>query len=272
MADQVSARRFPFVAVPRAWLLHLTSDEMKVAIAIGAHADRDGQAYPSVRTLARETNLSPNTIRKCLAGLEGKGVLTMTARRRENGAHTSYLYEIDLTASHLSSGSQGEAGGGSCGELGVVHAVKQGDSGREAGGGSRREAAYEQDPSLEEDPLNEIQVKGSAQAVAANSLPAWDQYGMQFAELPWEGEGRRLDQGFVEHLTQRWSKGREVGDARAMATGFVRKSRRCETDFLRVRDAWELYQAYLVEQREKEQQVEQAKADDAERSKWLRRW
>ena len=272
MADQISARRFPFIAVPRAWLLYLTSDELKVAIALGAHADRDGQAYPSVRTLARETCLCANTIRKCLAGLETKGVLTMEARRRPNGAFTSYLYTVDLTGSDLRGGSSREPGGGSRDEGGVVHDVKQGGSCGEPGGGSCGEPAYELDPSSERDPLNEIQVKVEpTPAVSPVSLPTWDQYGMQYETLPWEDAHHNLDQGFIDWLVTLWSgKGKDKATVMSMTLLFLRKCRRSQSDYQKTADHWRMYQASRQEQQQKAQQDEAAELEAAELRKWMR--
>ncbi|MDL2253660.1 helix-turn-helix domain-containing protein, partial [Ruminococcaceae bacterium OttesenSCG-928-I18] len=57
-------------------------------------ANADGQCYPSVRTIARELDLSRSTIKRALSDLVSAGYLSKESRYRENGSHSSNLYTL----------------------------------------------------------------------------------------------------------------------------------------------------------------------------------
>ena len=55
-------------------------------------ADKDGKCWPAIKTIARELNLSPSTVKRALNDLCQAGLVTKETRWRENGGLTSNLY------------------------------------------------------------------------------------------------------------------------------------------------------------------------------------
>lgn len=56
--------------------------------------NKDGTCWPSIRTIAREQNLSRATVYRALDDLCRAGLLEKSERWRENGGRTSNLYKI----------------------------------------------------------------------------------------------------------------------------------------------------------------------------------
>lgn len=56
--------------------------------------NKDGICWPSIRTIARELELSRATVYRALDDLCKAGLLTREQRWRENGGRTSNLYKI----------------------------------------------------------------------------------------------------------------------------------------------------------------------------------
>ena len=65
-----------------------------VAHAIGHRLNPDGEAFPSLRTLAKDTGLGLATVKRSLNELEGEGVITRTRRKREHGGYGSTIYSF----------------------------------------------------------------------------------------------------------------------------------------------------------------------------------
>ena len=58
------------------------------------HADREGQCWPGIKTIAADLRLSRSTVKHALDELCREGLVTKTPRWRENGSYTSNLYQI----------------------------------------------------------------------------------------------------------------------------------------------------------------------------------
>ncbi|MGX8850580.1 helix-turn-helix domain-containing protein [Amedibacillus sp. YH-ame10] len=72
---------------------NLPASAINVYKAILRYADyTNWSCYPSVRTIARDTNLSERTVRRQLSILVESGYLLRIPRRRENNGHTSNMY------------------------------------------------------------------------------------------------------------------------------------------------------------------------------------
>ena len=56
--------------------------------------NKDGVCWPSIKTIAREMNLSRATVCRALNDLCKAGLLAKDERWRENGGRTSNLYKI----------------------------------------------------------------------------------------------------------------------------------------------------------------------------------
>ncbi len=57
-------------------------------------ADREGKCYPSIRTIARELNLSRRTVERAISDLERAEFLKKEQRWRENGGRSSLLFTV----------------------------------------------------------------------------------------------------------------------------------------------------------------------------------
>ena len=105
-----------------------------VYAALSRYANREGQAWPSIQTLAAQLAIAPNTVRRTLATLEQHSLLSVTRRRTERDLNLSSIYTL-VNPNTNSSTSPGEVlpqmkEGTSPGEGGVLHQVKEGTSPR----------------------------------------------------------------------------------------------------------------------------------------------
>lgn len=64
------------------------------AIALANQAKDNGACFPSIRTIARRTGYSPNTVRKHLKTLQDAGLIGVTPRYRKDGTRTSNKYHM----------------------------------------------------------------------------------------------------------------------------------------------------------------------------------
>ena len=55
-------------------------------------ANRDGQCWPAMKSIARDTSLSVSTVKRAIADLVGYGLLTKESRYRGNGSFSSNRY------------------------------------------------------------------------------------------------------------------------------------------------------------------------------------
>jgi DNA-binding Lrp family transcriptional regulator len=78
--------------------LDLSIYEKMVYIVLCSHAKKDGPAFPSVRTIAKEASCSRTKVFEALKTLEEQGIITRDHRIFEGRGQTSNLYEInDIT-------------------------------------------------------------------------------------------------------------------------------------------------------------------------------
>ncbi len=59
-------------------------------------ANKKGECFPSVRTVAEDLHISKRTVFRAISDLEHAGLLTRTARRRVHGGRSSSLYKIKI--------------------------------------------------------------------------------------------------------------------------------------------------------------------------------
>jgi predicted transcriptional regulator len=74
--------------------LDLTIYEKMVFIVLCSHAKKDGPAFPSVKTIAKEASCSRTKVFEALNALEERGIITRENRIFEKRGQTSNLYEI----------------------------------------------------------------------------------------------------------------------------------------------------------------------------------
>lgn len=58
-------------------------------------ADKNGECWPSVKTIAGDIKLSPATVRRAIKDLKNAKLITTKQRYRNNSAKSSLLYKID---------------------------------------------------------------------------------------------------------------------------------------------------------------------------------
>ena len=57
-------------------------------------ADREGQCWPAVPTIANALRISEKTVRRAIKDLEAKGLLTTEQRYRRSGAKSSLMFQL----------------------------------------------------------------------------------------------------------------------------------------------------------------------------------
>lgn len=58
-------------------------------------ANKNGECWPSVKTIAGDIKLSPATVRRAIKDLKNAKLITTKQRYRNNSAKSSLLYKID---------------------------------------------------------------------------------------------------------------------------------------------------------------------------------
>ncbi|GIG54541.1 helix-turn-helix domain-containing protein [Demequina activiva] len=77
------------------WESDLDHHELVVYIALLTHRSDAGEAWPSRTTLARESKVSLDSVKRTLRKLEARGLIEIT--RRKNGKqNASNLYRVDI--------------------------------------------------------------------------------------------------------------------------------------------------------------------------------
>jgi DNA-binding transcriptional ArsR family regulator len=74
--------------------IELNPRDRFVLYALADYADERLRAWPSYSTLASWTGYARSTIAESLAALEAAGLITSEQRLRDNGSHTSKIYEL----------------------------------------------------------------------------------------------------------------------------------------------------------------------------------
>lgn len=57
-------------------------------------ANKEGECWPAIPTIARELKLSQSTVRRALQDLRKAGLISTEQRLRENGGKSSLLYSL----------------------------------------------------------------------------------------------------------------------------------------------------------------------------------
>ena len=57
-------------------------------------SNADGDCWPAIKTIAKDTSLSKSTVKRAIADLIHCGLLTKESRYRENGSNTSNRYYL----------------------------------------------------------------------------------------------------------------------------------------------------------------------------------
>lgn len=65
-----------------------------VYMAIARNADDEHSSYPNVKTLMQRCGCSESTVKRAMKELVGRGYLTVTERKRDNGSYFSNLYTL----------------------------------------------------------------------------------------------------------------------------------------------------------------------------------
>lgn len=69
---------------------------VSVYIYLYDRADKNGECWPSVKTIAGDIKLSPATVRRAIKDLKKVGLIETKQRYREKGGKTSLLYKIRI--------------------------------------------------------------------------------------------------------------------------------------------------------------------------------
>lgn len=85
----------PFSIIPE-WVLlsGVSAEAVRLYALLGRYANSEGEAWPSVETLAKQLRVSPLTVRRKIRELVGLGCLTVTERKSESGGNQSNLYRV----------------------------------------------------------------------------------------------------------------------------------------------------------------------------------
>ena len=66
---------------------------VSVYIYLFDRADKNGECWPAIPTIAKELKLSESTVRRALKDLKKAGLITTEQRYREKGGKSSLLYK-----------------------------------------------------------------------------------------------------------------------------------------------------------------------------------
>ncbi len=67
---------------------------VSVYIYLFDRADKNGECWPAIPTIAKELKLSESTARRALKDLKKAGLITTEQRYREKGGKSSLLYKL----------------------------------------------------------------------------------------------------------------------------------------------------------------------------------
>ena len=74
----------------------LPSRAVAVYMYLYDRANKDGQSYPAIPTIAYELKLSRSTVKRALDDLQKVGFLTRESRYRAKGGNSSNLYTLKM--------------------------------------------------------------------------------------------------------------------------------------------------------------------------------
>lgn len=81
--------RFDFL-----YRMELPHRAVSVYLYLADRANKDGECWPAIPTIARELKLSVSTVRRALRDLRRAGLLETEQRYREKGGKSSLLYKM----------------------------------------------------------------------------------------------------------------------------------------------------------------------------------
>ena len=64
-------------------------------VYLADRANKDGQCWPAIPTIARELKLSQSTVRRAIHDLRREGLLETQQRYRKSGGTSSLLFKLD---------------------------------------------------------------------------------------------------------------------------------------------------------------------------------
>ena len=67
---------------------------VSVYISLDDRANKSGECWPAIPTIAKELKLSQSTVRRALKDLKKAGLITTEQRYREKGGKSSLLYKL----------------------------------------------------------------------------------------------------------------------------------------------------------------------------------
>ncbi len=76
--------------------LKLSSTEINVYQYLCSRANKQGVCFPSQTTIAKAVNMHRSTVNQAIKRLEGKKLLIIEQRKRDNGGTSSNLYRIEV--------------------------------------------------------------------------------------------------------------------------------------------------------------------------------
>lgn len=69
---------------------------VSVYIYLSDRADKNGECWPAIPTIASDLKLSQSTVRRALHDLREAGLVSTEQRYREKGGKSSLLYKIQI--------------------------------------------------------------------------------------------------------------------------------------------------------------------------------
>lgn len=76
------------------YCMDLQHRAVSVYIYLDDRANKSGECWPAIPTIAKELKLSQSTVRRALKDLKKAGLITTEQRYREKGGKSSLLYKI----------------------------------------------------------------------------------------------------------------------------------------------------------------------------------
>ena len=72
----------------------LSSRAVSVYLYLKTRANKDGQCWPSLKTIARDMKIGISTVQRAVNELEKTGFIIKEPRYRKSGANSSTLYKL----------------------------------------------------------------------------------------------------------------------------------------------------------------------------------
>ena len=73
---------------------NVSSKAVAVFLYLLDHANKQGECWPSIPTIAEDLKISESTVRRAVKELKKAGLLTTEQRFRQNGGKSSLCYKI----------------------------------------------------------------------------------------------------------------------------------------------------------------------------------